>query len=167
MDSFLLYLFSAVLLAAAFGTAASRNPIYGALSLAAAMVTLAGIFFLLGAPFLAGVQLIIYAGAVIVLFVMVLMLFDFQSPAGAARKKPGLQNPAKWGLPLFVFGLICGVTALMAFSGPGRPGNLAVFEAKAAAIKLFTKYLLIFEVLGFVFLLIAVGAVALIRLDRD
>ncbi len=166
MDNFLLYALSAVLLAAAFGTAASRNPIYGALSLASAMVTLAGIFFLLGAPFLAGVQLIIYAGAVIVLFVMVLMLFDFQI-RGGSQKKPGLQNPAKWGLPLFVFGLICGVTALMAFSGPGRPGNLAVFEAKAIALKLFTKYLLIFEILGFVFLLIAVGAVALIRLDRN
>ena len=163
MDNFLLYLFSAALMGSALLTVLGRNPIHGALSLAAAMTAVAGIFFLLGAPFLAGLQLIIYAGAVIVLFVMVLMLFDFQSESHPLR----IKNPAKWGLPLFLFGLVAGVTGLMAFSGPKKPADPAIFEAKAIAIKLFAKYLLIFEILGFVLLLIAIGAVALIRLDRD
>src|ERR1700722_12274403 len=60
-------------------TITSINPIHSALYLALTMIGLAGVFFQLDAQFIAGVQMIVYAGAVMVLFVMVLMLFDLKT----------------------------------------------------------------------------------------
>ena len=63
----------------AFKTITATNPIHSALYLALTMIGLAGVFFQLDAQFIAGVQMIVYAGAVMVLFVMVLMLFDLKT----------------------------------------------------------------------------------------
>ncbi len=163
MDSALLYFFSIVLIGSALKTVTSKNVAYGALFLACSMVSLAGIFFLLGFPFIAGLQLIVYAGAVIVLFVMVLMLFDFQKEDLKEKKR----NSLAWGLPLFLFGLISGVIFLMAFSNPSQKQSAIDFSLKELALQIFTKYILIFEMLGFLLLIVAIGVVALIRLDRD
>ena len=163
MDNLLLYLFSFVLIASALKTITSKDVAYGALFLAASMVSLSGIFFLLGFPFIAGLQLIVYAGAVIVLFVMVLMLFDFQKEEALKKKK----NPLRWGLLLFLFGLISGVIVLMALSNPPQTKMAEDFPLKEMAFQIFTKYILIFEMLGFLLLIVAIGVVALTRLDRD
>ena len=161
MDTVILYAFSGLMLLSAFKTISHPHPAYGALYLALSMILLAGIFFLLGAPFLAGLQLIIYAGAVMVLFVMVLMLFDFKKePAKAFRKWV-------WLGPAFLFGLFSGVMSLMAFSSNPRNKDLSFFSAKEIAFKLFGKYVLIFEMIGLFLLLIAIGAVALARLDKE
>src|SRR6186997_2126812 len=63
----------------AFKVITVPNPIHSALYLVLTMIGLAGVFFNLGAQFIAGVQMIVYAGAVMVLFVMVLMLFDLRA----------------------------------------------------------------------------------------
>ncbi len=162
MDNFLLYFFSLVLIASALKTIMTKNIAYGALYLACSMVSLSGIFFLLGFPFIAGLQLIVYAGAVIVLFVMVLMLFDFQKEEPKPKR-----SLLKWGLPGFLFGLISGVIVLMAFSNPSQKKEDIEFPLKNLALQLFTEYILIFEMLGFLLLIVAIGVVALIRLDKD
>jgi len=162
LDNFLLYLFSVVLLVSAFQTVTSKNLTYGALYLACSMVSLSGIFFLLGFPFIAGVQLIVYAGAVIVLFVMVLMLFDF--------KKAALKEDTSvwlWSLPLFLCGLISGVIVLMGLSNLSPQRESLDMSLKHLAFQIFTKYVLIFEALGFLLLIVAIGVVVLSRLDRD
>ncbi len=160
MDQILFYVFSALLLWTAFKTISHPHPAYSALYLAVSMILLAGVFFLMGAPFLAGLQLIIYAGAVIVLFVMVLMLFDF--------KPLKLSKKSLWIGPAFLFGMLSGVIGLMAFSSlPVDKGSEAFFSGSAIAGKLFSKYVLIFEIIGLFLLVIAIGAVALIRLDED
>ena len=161
MDTVLFYLFSVLILWTAFKTISHRHPAYGALYLALSMILLAGIFFLMGAPFLAGLQLIIYAGAVIVLFVMVLMLFDF-------KKEPSyFFKPSGWLWPSFLFGLFSGLISLMAFSSLPANKNTEFFSGAHIAIKLFTKYVLIFEIIGLFLLVIAIGVVALSRLDKD
>lgn len=161
MDNVLLYFFSAVLIASAIKTVISKNPSYGALYLACTMISLSGIFFLLGAHFIAGLQLIVYAGAVIVLFVMVIMLFNDEKEVLKFSKW-------HWGLPVFLFGLTSGVISLMAISIPlNKNTNLDFFSAEQIALTLFTKYLFIFELLGFLLLLVAIGVVMLIRLDRN
>ena len=161
MDSFLFYLFSGLILFTAFKTISHRNPSYGALYLALTMVLLAGLFFLMGAPFLAGLQLIIYAGAVIVLFVMVLMLFGFKEEASHFFKNP------IWLWPVFLFGLLSGVISLMAFSSWHTNKETEFFSGATIAFKLFTKYVLIFELMGLLLLVIALGVVVLSRLDKD
>lgn len=161
MNQFLFYMFSALLIWTALKTISHRNPAYSALYLALSMVLLAGIFFLMGAPFLAGLQLIIYAGAVIVLFVMVLMLFDFKKEAGRIFKGH------VWVWPVFLFGLCSGIISLMAFSSLPSNTDKELFSGKAIALQLWTKYVLIFEIIGFLLLVIAIGVVALARLDRE
>ena len=146
----------------ALKTVTHRHPVHGALYLAGAMISLAGLFFLLEAFFIAGVQLAIYAGAVIVLFVMVLMLFDLKE-----REKPFTLS---WilGLPLFLFGITVGAIFFpLSVFVPGPLKELTFFETKEMALKLFTKYLLVFEILGLLLLLIALGVVALTRLEKD
>ncbi len=161
MDSLIFYTFSFLILFTAFKTISHHNPAYGALYLALSMILLAGIFFLMGSPFLAGLQLIIYAGAVIVLFVMVLMLFDF-------RKEPlKLPKTPVWILPVFLFGLITGLISLMAISSLPSNSNAEFFSGAYIASKLFTKYVLIFELIGILLLVIAIGVVALLRLDKN
>lgn len=162
MDNGLFYFFSLALLFCAVRTVTHRHPVYGALYLAGAMISLAGLFFLLEAFFIAGVQLAVYAGAVIVLFVMVLMLFDLKE-----KEKPFTLS---WiiGLPLFLFGITFGAILfpLSVFIPPPLKA-LTFFETKQMALKLFTKYLLVFEILGLLLLLIAIGVVALTRLEKD
>ena len=162
METFLFYCFSALLLLTAFKTVFCQNPAKGALYLALSMILLAGLFFLLSAPFLAGLQLIIYAGAVMVLFVMVLMLFDLKTEAKAFFKKK------TWLWPAFLFGMLSGLISLMAFSSfPGQNSNNSFLEGKQIALKIFTEHLLIFEMIGLLLLVIAIGVVVLSRLDKE
>src|SRR5687768_7680967 len=73
------YLLAVFLIFFAYKVVSSPNPLHSALYLVLTMLGLAAAFFNLGAQFIAGVQLIVYAGAVMVLFVMVLMLFDLKA----------------------------------------------------------------------------------------
>lgn len=126
------------------------------------MILLAGLFFLMSAPFLAGLQLIIYAGAVMVLFVMVLMLFNLKNELFVFFKKRA------WIWTVFLFGLCSGLISLMAFSSPPRENpSYSFLEGKQIALKLFTEYLLIFEMIGLLLLVIAIGVVVLSRLDKE
>lgn len=142
----------------------SANPIHSALYLVLTMLGLAGVFFNLGAHFIAGVQLIVYAGAVMVLFVMVLMLFDLKSELRAFSK-----------------GLISGAfkvmsAALLAGMALGAV-NYSTVNLQEVGVKtedidvtkqlgalLYTKYLFAFEVLGILLLVVAVGVVAVARM---
>ena len=129
------------------------------------MVTLAFMFFMLNAPFIAGVQLIVYAGAVVVLFTMVMMLFDLkkEQEAFARGKFTGFIKIASAG---WLCGLIAG--AVYMSSEMIVSGSKAVSEntatTKNLAIELFTNYILAFEALGILLLLIAVGAVSISRI---
>ena len=161
MDTFLFYFLSLLILFTAFKTISHPNPSYGALYLALTMILLAGLFFLMKAPFLAGLQLIIYAGAVIVLFVMVLMLFGFKEESVSFLKKPA------WLWPVFLFGILSGLISLMAFSSLPKTTNPEIFSASSIAFQLFTKYVLLFELIGLFLLALAIGVVALSRLDKD
>ena len=162
METILFYLFSALLLLSAFKTISCRNPANGALYLALSMILLAGLFFLMSAPFLAGLQLIIYAGAVMVLFVMVLMLFNLKEELFVVFKK------SSWVWPAFLFGLCSGVISLMAFSSlPTTNPDRTFLEGKQIALRLFTDYLLIFEMIGLLLLVIAIGVVILSKLDEE
>lgn len=157
--SFLIVVFSAAVVIL-------PNPIYAALSLAVTMISLGFMYFLLQAYFIAGVQLIVYAGAVMVLFVMVLMLFDLRKEIAAfsGSKFAGL---LKILCGLFFSGALVlairqGVIALNV--SPGEPTPAEQIEmVKSLAMRLFTQYVLAFEALGVLLLVVAVGVVAVAR----
>ena len=148
----------------AYRTITVPNPIHSALYLALTMIGLAACFFNLGAHFIAGVQMIVYAGAVMVLFVMVLMLFDLKAELKAFSK--GLISGAlKVMSAALLAGLALGAAnssiALQEVEGRLAPG----FDGtKQLGILLYTKYLFAFEVLGVLLLVVAVGVVAVSRM---
>ncbi len=145
-----------------------NNPIYSALSLAMTMVGISALFITLNAFFIAGVQLIVYAGAVMVLFTMVLMLFDLkhEMQAFVKGKFTGFIKVASVGL---LAGLLVGAILMsVGLFTEKTTDNPVTFGTGMEATKalgriLYTKYLLGFEALGVLLLVIAIGAVALSR----
>jgi NADH-quinone oxidoreductase subunit J len=167
-DAFLFWFLAFVALAGGLGVILMNNPIYSALCLAMTMVGISALFVTLNAFFIAGVQLIVYAGAVMVLFVMVLMLFDLKAEAQAFTRGrvTGAIKIASVGL---LAGLIvAAITVSMNLitvkttDNPVIVGN-GMETTKALGNILFTKYIFGFEALGVLLLVIAVGAVALAR----
>lgn len=159
------YFVALFLLFFAYRTVTSANPIHSALYLALTMILLAGVYFHLGAPFIAGVQLIVYAGAVMVLFVMVLMLFDLEAEIKAFSKglMSGLLKVVSAGM---LAGLVLGAvdTSIHLIQKPTGTTELQAVDTKSLAILLFTKYLYVFEVLGVLLLVVAIGVVAISKI---
>lgn len=169
-DAFIFWFLALVIFVSAFGVVVMANPIFSALSLVMTMVSMAALFVTLNAFFLAGVQLIVYAGAVMVLFVMVLMLFDLHQ-----EKRAFSQGTFSGGLKLLVGGMLAGlvvgaISISTEFSKPLPAAAesitsdpMGMESTKALGNLLMTQYLFGFEILGVLLLVIAVGAVSLAR----
>ena len=139
----------------------SRNAIHSALFLLLNMVAISVLYLLLRAPFLFAVQLIVYAGAIIVLFLFVVMLLGAER-AEDERDRIGWQRP----LAIVMGLLLLGEAAYVFFAGAGAaPTATAGSEDFAAPVKigeaLFTTYLLPFEVTSIILLAAIVGVVVL------
>ncbi len=167
-DAFLFWFLAIVTLGSGLSVILLSNPVYSALCLAMTMVGISALFVTLNALFIAGVQLIVYAGAVMVLFVMVLMLFDLKKDLQAFTKGRATGAIKIASVGLFA-GLIVGAVVvsigLLNFKTTDNPvlSGTGMESTKALGNLLFTKYILGFEALGILLLVIAVGAVALAR----
>lgn len=171
-DALLFWFLALVVMISGLSVILMTNPIYSALSLVMTMVGVAGIFVTLQAYFLAGVQLIVYAGAVMVLFVMVLMLFDLKNElqAFARGRFSGALKIASVGIlaGLIVGAVTLGLKTADAVQASAAANSAAVASGKvdttkALAENLFFKNIFGFEALGVLLLVIAVGVVALSR----
>ncbi|MBC7742725.1 MAG: NADH-quinone oxidoreductase subunit J [Bdellovibrionaceae bacterium] len=169
-DVFLFWFLAFMTIVSGLGVVLMANPIYSALSLAMTMISVAAIFVTLQAYFLAGVQIIVYAGAVMVLFVMVLMLFDLKHELQAFTRgrATGAIKIATVGI---LSGLVVGAVTIGLTIGGKNQAEVAS-ATKAAGIvdttrglseALFLKNVFGFEALGVLLLVIAVGTVALSR----
>ncbi len=106
MDVILFLVFAIIAVVCAINVVVQTHPISSALSLVGVMGSLAVLYLLLGAEFIAMAQVIVYAGAVMVLFIFVIMLLN----AGAeAKQRPLAGSPASWAVPLLIalLGLVC------------------------------------------------------------
>ncbi len=133
-----------------------RHPIRSALSLIVVMVALAGLYLLQGAEFVAAVQVIVYAGAIMVLFVFVIMLLN-----AGEEERTNLSRMARFvGLPLAVF-LMLELAYWMARSAPtAAPRNVnAPTMTKALSEMLFRDFVLPFELTSILILVAILGAV--------
>lgn len=167
-DAFLFWFLAILTLVSGLSVILNSNPIYSALCLAMTMVCVSALFVTLNAFFVAGVQLIVYAGAVMVLFVMVLMLFDLkdgQKPFSPGRFTGAVKIASVGLLAGLIIGAVVGAAKFFTVKVADNPvivGN-GMESSKALGTILFTKYILGFEILGVLLLVIAVGAVALAR----
>jgi NADH-quinone oxidoreductase subunit J len=165
MHVFLFYLFSALTLLCGVLVVANpftRNPVTSAMFLVLTIVSMAGLFVLLHAFFLAAVQILVYAGAVIVLFLFVIMLLDLKEEA---RRKI---KPAVGALAvLAVGGLALVMLAAIRQSGVGVGLEAPRLEGSTIALgkALFAHYALPFEAISLVLLVAMIGAVLLSKKD--
>lgn len=150
--------FGAVCVAGAVNLLAQRHPINSALSLIAVMAALAGEYLLLGAEFVAAVQVIVYAGAIMVLFVFVIMLLN----AGEEEETKGSRVALMLGVPGMLTASVLMAWVVLRRSGteavaigalPGSPTDIAQL--------LFHDFLLPFEVTSVLILIAIMGAVVL------
>jgi NADH-quinone oxidoreductase subunit J len=166
LSTFVFYFLSAIIVAFACAVVLVPNPIYAALSLAMCMVSLGFLFFHMEAYFIAGVQLIVYAGAVMVLFVMVLMLFDLKKEVEAVSDNAlNLFIKMCCGI-LFAAGVFTAIRLSISGFQEKKPVMTALEQiqtTKNLAQTLFTKYVFAFELLGVLLLVIAIGVVAVSR----
>lgn len=160
MGSFILFIIlAAVALGAAIGMALSRNAVHSALFLILNMATLAVFYILLNAPFIAMVQIAVYAGAIMVLFLFVIMLLGGEQLQGV-RGGGGWQMPLALALAVILV-ISFGVAVFTQSPAPG--GVAAAIDAGPAAIglRLFEAYVFPFEVTSLLLLVAMIGVVAL------
>jgi NADH-quinone oxidoreductase subunit J len=158
----LFFIFAGLCIAGALNLLLQTHPINSALSLIVVMTSLAVLYLLLGAEFLAAAQVIVYSGAIMVLFTFVIMLLN----AGVEEKTPGSSRTAFYvGVPgvaallgLLTFVFLSETTAL----GSSRLGDAIVTTADLSKV-LFRDLLLPFEVTSVLILIAILGAVALAR----
>ena len=160
MSPLLFLLLAALTVASALTVVVHRNPVRSACALVVTLCLLAVFFLGLDAQLVALLQAIVYAGAIIVLFLFVIMLLNLQVEARAMAGTPLVGTAAVGGVALAV--LI--VTALRRAAPPAGRGVPAGFgETAALARQLFTVYLVPFELTSLLLLVAIVGAVALAK----
>jgi len=166
MDALLFMLFAAIAVVCGINLVIQTHPISSALSLVGVMAALAALYLLLGGEFIAAAQLVVYAGAVMVLFIFVIMLLN----AGTERKPK--KNP--WsqyaGIPMLLLflGIVAWLvqkmfpsTETVVFGEFTKGGPAEIGRA------LFTTYLLPFEVTSVLILIAILGAIVLARKEID
>ena len=155
--------FGAVCVAGAINLLAQTHPINSALSLIAVMAALAGEYLLLGAEFVAAVQVIVYAGAIMVLFVFTIMLLN----AGVEERTKGSRVAVLFGVPGMLLGSI--LVAWVVLHGSGTesvpvgiiPGPKGWGDPAVVGNLLFHEFLLPFEITSILILIAIMGAVVL------
>ncbi|RYZ92637.1 MAG: NADH-quinone oxidoreductase subunit J [Proteobacteria bacterium] len=161
-DTFLFWLLAIVTVISGLGVILVANPVYSALCLAMTMVGVSALFASLGAYFIAGVQMIVYAGAVLVLFTMVLMLFDLRTEI-ATFTRGKFTGAVKVAIVGLLAGFLAALYQLPDMIDKTQTKVITGDTTKSLGTLLFTKYVFGFEALGILLLIIAIGVVGLSR----
>jgi NADH-quinone oxidoreductase subunit J len=159
---------SLIAIATALGMLLSRNAIYSALFLVLNFITVAVFYLLLGAPFIAMAQVTVYAGAIMVLFLFVIMLLGAESLPKA--------EVLPWQRPLAIIlaVLLAGEAAFLLITRARPSGDIVAPDAVVNSVTnlrelgmvLFNQYLLPFEVTSILLLVAMVGAIVLVRKEK-
>jgi len=161
MDFTVFFILATLLVVFAATVVLHPSPVYSALSLVLVMCLLAVYFFFLGAHLIGWLQIIVYAGAVMVLFLFVIMLLNLQTDP-YENQKPSLRLAAGLGGAVLIVELFLLLTsAPTQESAASLPENFGTIQALSE--KLFTDYLIPFEVTSILLLVAAVGAVVLAK----
>lgn len=163
MAHFLFFLLAIISVASVLGMIISKDQAYNALFLIVAFVCMGGLFALLEAPFIAAVQIIIYAGAIMILFIFVVMMINLRKGVGPEKKR--------WTMYFaVVIALVLIVELILTVKGALEPVSSAALEKLGSPTDLgrllFTKYLYPFEITSILIIAAMVGAIVLVK-KRD
>ncbi|MEK6300996.1 MAG: NADH-quinone oxidoreductase subunit J [Acidobacteriota bacterium] len=170
MEKVLFIVFAAIAVASALNILLQRNPLQGALSLIATLASLSAIYVTLHAQFLAAIQIVVYAGAIMVLFVFVIMLLNVPKDQPQIEKQKWLRYlaiPFAGLLMAEMFYVIRSVKPITLPAMPADGAGDAVGTVSSIGKALFTDYLLPFEVTSVLILMAVVGAMVLARREGD
>jgi NADH:ubiquinone oxidoreductase subunit 6 (subunit J) len=182
VSSVLFFLAAIGVISGAVGVVVLRNPFYCVLALVAHLVSLAVLFLLLRAEFVAAVQVVVYAGAVMVLYVFVVAYVGGEGetigerlrgpgPVGSGLRLGGALAGGALLVELLIALLGTGLEAIEGHGAPYSPGGQTYGTPAYIGRLLLTRFLLAFEIASFLLLIAAVGAVVLARrrrgLDED
>ena len=163
------YLFAVVMIAAAAMVVAARNPVHSVLFLILAFFNAAALFVLLGAEFLAMILVVVYVGAVAVLFLFVVMMLDINF----AQLREGFLRylPVGGAIGLVLLAELVFVVTAWVDAGSGaqlRPAPVLgeVHNTRAIGRVIYTDYVLVFQAAGLVLLVAMIGAIVLTLRDR-
>jgi len=155
------WIFAVPLMISALGVVFARNPVYAAMSLVSAFFFLAGIYILLTAHLIAFLQIIVYAGAIMVLFLFVIMLLSLSDAELGFDKITAVKWVGMLG-GLGVFALVIRAISQLPAQGM-RPVAADFGTVRAVGMLLFTQYLLPFEATSVLLLVAIVGAVVVAK----
>ncbi len=166
------YLFAAVAIAAAVMVIAARNPVHSVLFLILAFFNGAGLFILLGAEFLAFILVIVYVGAVAVLFLFVVMMLDVDFAELRQGMLTYMPVGAIIGLILLVeLALVLGTWTITPQSlllvGAPAPEAAVITNTEALGLILYTRYIYFFQAAGMILLVAMIGAIVLTLRHRE
>jgi len=163
-ETIFFFYFSSVTVVSAILTVSMRNPVQSTIALLSALLHVAGLFILLHAEFIAAIQIIIYAGAILVLYLFVLMLLNLKGDETVLHQQ--------FGFALFFSAVLLGEILLALFQSPlfdkGVPSSMETIppfrgNTESIGFALFTDYLLPFEMIGILLLGGIVGALVLAK----
>ncbi len=165
IETLFFYLFAGVTCLAGLMVISSRNPVHSVLFLILAFFNSAGLFVLLGAEFLAMLLVVVYVGAVAVLFLFVVMMLDINF----AELRDGFQRYMPLGLG--VGGILLAEILFVFFNREEMPKNLnivsEVSNTRALGRVLYTDYIYLFQVAGLILLVAMIGAITLTLRRRE
>jgi len=161
LDATLFYALGGVALLASGVVIGQRNPVYSAFALVVTLCSLAGIYGLLGSPFIAALQVIVYAGAIMVLFLFVLMLLNVQRESGPAPNRTLALTAS-----VLVLLLALQVASVVTSSDRGfGPEGFSAPSVEMARSLFSAQFLYSFEAVGILILSALVGAIVLSKKD--
>jgi len=164
LSALFFYLFATICVGAAFMVIAAKNPVHAVLFLILAFFNAAGLFVLLGAEFLAMILVVVYVGAVLVLFLFVVMMLDVDFAVLKAGFLKYLPVGATVGLLLlaeliFVVGAWLTAPEIAAQAPTPPPSDIS--NTEAIGLILYTRYVYLFEAAGLILLVAMIGAIVL------
>jgi NADH-quinone oxidoreductase subunit J len=164
LSAFFFYLFALFCIGAAFMVIATKSPVHAVLYLILAFFNAAGLFVLLGAEFLAMILIVVYVGAVMVLFLFVVMMLDVdfaQLRAGFIKYLPVGATVGLLLLVELVFVVAAWITAPVLVSDAPTPPLAEMSNTEALGSVLYTDYVYLFEAAGLILLVAMIGAIVL------
>jgi len=168
-EKVLFIIFAVIAIASALNILLQRNPLYSALSLIGTLLSLSALYLTVHAQFIAAVQIVVYAGAIMVLFIFVIMLLNVPKDQPQLEKQKGLRYLAIPFAGLMIAEMFYVLRPIRLTTLPIQPGNAdqAVGTTWSIGTALFTDYLLPFEVTSVLILMALVGAMVLARREGD
>ena len=163
MLTLLFLLFAALAVGCGLAMVAQRNPLYSAISLIGVFISLACLYVMLAAPFIAAVQVIVYAGAIMVLVVFVIMLLNVEQEERRRGRLKFLVPAAVVLAAVLIAEVAFILVSVQEFSVTPATGAANIGTTNSIGTALFTHYLLPFEITSILLLMAIVGAMTLAR----